>query len=83
VVAAFSLVIFYFAVSVAMAAEKVGAIVDAQRAEMEAIEAEVKLATERLAPAPAAWCRHRSACCYRAAQEAGFTCSEPACCAVR
>jgi len=44
VVAAFSLVIFYFAVSVAMAAEKVGAIVDAQRAEMEAIEAEVKLA---------------------------------------
>jgi amino acid transporter len=44
VVAAFSLVIFYFAVSVAMEAEKVGTIVDAQRAEMEAIEAEVKLA---------------------------------------
>jgi amino acid transporter len=44
VVAAFSLVIFYFAVSVAMEAEKVGVVVDAQRAEMEAIEAEVKLA---------------------------------------
>ncbi|MDT7664102.1 MAG: hypothetical protein QOD04_3658, partial [Pseudonocardiales bacterium] len=31
-------------VSVAMEAEKVGVVVDAQRAEMEAIEAEVKLA---------------------------------------
>jgi amino acid transporter len=42
-VAAFGLVIFYFAVSVAMPTEKVHAVVDAQKAEMEAIEAEVKL----------------------------------------
>jgi amino acid transporter len=44
VVTLFSLVIFYFAVSVAMASEKVAAVVDAQKAEMEAIQAEVKLA---------------------------------------
>jgi amino acid transporter len=44
VVAVFSLVIYYFAVSVAMAAEDVIATVEASSHEMEAIEAEVKLA---------------------------------------
>ena len=43
VVAVFSLVIFYFAVSVAMSTEDVVATVESQASEMEAIEAEVKL----------------------------------------
>jgi len=44
VVAVFSLVIFYFAVSVAMASEDVIATVEDSSGEMEAIEAQVKLA---------------------------------------
>jgi len=44
VVAVFSLVVFYFAVSVAMVSDDVIATVDQQKEEMEAIEAEVKLA---------------------------------------
>jgi len=44
VVAVFSLVIFYFAVSVAMASEDVIATVEDSSDEMEAIEAQVKLA---------------------------------------